>query len=109
MTKLFVAAAFLASFGFAEAQTDPALSVSQLQFQPEGTGVGHIVGIAHNNTDHALSFAMIQFNLYDSQGALVGNAVAAAQNLAPDQDWRFDAETAERFARYRVSGIKAVP
>jgi len=50
-----------------------------------------ITGRVKNNTSRELSYAQIQFNLYDASGAQVGTAMANVNNLEPNGIWKFEA------------------
>jgi hypothetical protein len=56
------------------------LSVSDLH----GNNVpGQITGIATNISDHEMKLVHLVFNLYDSNGTVIGNATAGQSNLLP--------------------------
>lgn len=50
-----------------------------------------VVGTAVNNSDEDYSYLTIEFNLYDSDGVLVGNTSDRIQNFSPGDTWRFEA------------------
>ncbi len=50
-----------------------------------------ITGRVKNNKSRELSYAQIQFNLYDASGAQVGTAMANVNNLEPNGIWKFEA------------------
>ncbi len=54
-------------------------------------GTRYIVGTVKNNSNHEYSYLQIEFNLYDSNGVLVGNALDSIDNLKPNEIWRFEA------------------
>lgn len=67
-----------------------------------------IVGEAVNATSDRIGEAFIEFNLYDSGGALVGNTIANASNLSGGGRWKFEAPVLEDSAvRYSISGTRA--
>ena len=56
-----------------------------------GAGVSYITGTATNIKGQPLSHVFVHFNLYDANNALVGNSIANANNLAPNDTWKFKA------------------
>jgi hypothetical protein len=97
-------------FAIQQANADASLSVSGVQFQPDPAvpSLGHLTGMAHNETDKLMPTATIEFNLYDQQNTLVENTVAISQNLAPNGSWRFEAPTTHAFAKWQISRINGV-
>lgn len=57
------------------------------------TSIGsiHITGEIKNTSGNTLSYAQIQFALYDKSGAQVGTALANTNGLEPDKIWKYDA------------------
>ena len=53
--------------------------------------ISYITGTATNTRGQPLKSVFFHFNLYDANNALVGNAIANANNLAPDDTWKFKA------------------
>jgi hypothetical protein len=93
-----------------QAHASEPLSVSGVQFQPDpaAPGLGHLIGIAHNDTDNLMPTAVVEFNLYNAQDVMVGNTLAIGQNLAANGTWQFDAPTTKPFAKWRISRINGV-
>lgn len=50
-----------------------------------------IEGTIKNNTDKQYSYVQVTFNLYDSDGAQIGTALANINNLEPNGLWKFKA------------------
>lgn len=50
-----------------------------------------IEGTIKNNTDKQYSYAQVTFNLYDSDGAQIGTALANINNLEANGIWKFKA------------------
>ena len=50
-----------------------------------------ITGVAKNNTGNDLSYAQVEFSLYDSAGNNLGTAIANVNNIEADGTWRFEA------------------
>jgi hypothetical protein len=63
---------------------------------------GQITGIATNISDHEMKLVHLVFNLYDSNGTVIGNATAGQSNLAAGGRWRFEAPTSRRFSRFEL-------
>jgi hypothetical protein len=103
-----VAFILILSTAIAQAQSTD-LDVRNLQVVSEGNGISAITGTATNQTDRELTAAFVKFNLLDERGALVGNAMATASDLAPGQTWKFEAETPVRFATAKLSGVEVFP
>jgi hypothetical protein len=96
--------------GIVSAQAQPnELAIRNLQVVPEADGVSAITGTATNQTGRTLSSAFIEFNLYDSRGTVVGNAIDHIENLAPGNSWNFKAETPTRFGTVRVTKVQLFP
>lgn len=51
----------------------------------------YIDGTLTNNTDGEVSYIQVEYNLYDSDGAQVGTALANTNNLQPGGTWKFEA------------------
>jgi hypothetical protein len=54
-------------------------------------GTGRIQGRVVNKTGHDLSYAEIDFNLYDKSGAQVDTAMTNTTNLEAGATWKFEA------------------
>ncbi len=71
--------------------------------------IRYIVGSVRNNSGRSFSQVMVTFNLYDSSGALVGNAVDSVFNMSPGMVWRFRApvpeDSATNFSLQSIDGF----
>lgn len=66
----------------------------------------YINGTIKNNTDKQYSYVQVTFNLYDSDGAQIGTALANINNLEPDGTWKFKAVGLyENIASYKLAEI----
>lgn len=52
-----------------------------------------ITGTFTNNTDKDLSYVQISYNIYDADGAQIGNAYANANDVKAGASWKFEAST----------------
>lgn len=73
-------------------------------------GLGYYIeGSIQNNTDKVYSYVQVTFNLYDSEGAQVGSALANVNNLEGKGVWKFKAigslGDAEKVASYKLIEI----
>jgi hypothetical protein len=67
---------------------------------------GVITGMVINRRSHQLSYAQIQFNLYDGSGAQVGTALANINGLEAGGKWKFQASTfGTDYVRYKFSEL----
>lgn len=84
------------------------MPVSNLQVIVNESGLPVITGMVANQTGKRVKNAFIHFNLYDEQGAVVGQAVTYASDLAPGDKWKFEAHTTVRsFHSYKVTSMEA--
>jgi|1186.fasta_scaffold342972_3 hypothetical protein len=76
------------------------LSVSNLR-RDDTSVPRRITGTATNTSDHEMKSVGLSFTLYDSNGTVVGFAVASQMNLAAGRHWRFQAAvlTEQPFSR----------
>lgn len=107
MKRLIAALCFtVLTIGSATADSQ-SISVTGLSFSRNEHGIAIITGEAFNQTDKVLKAVFIKFNLYNPQGALVGNTIALAQELKPRGTWIFQARAVEQFTRVEISDIQA--
>lgn len=52
-------------------------------------GTPGVCGVAKNNTNHYLSYAQIDINLYDIHHNLIATALANINNIPPGGNWQF--------------------
>lgn len=68
-----------------------------------------IEGSIKNNTDKQYSYVQVTFNLYDSDGAQIGTALANINNLEANGLWKFKAigslENGKSVASYKLMEI----
>jgi len=84
------------------------MPVSNLQVITGESSLPVITGMVTNQTGKRVKTAFIHFNLYDDQGAVVGNAIAYASDLSPGDRWKFQAQpTIRSFASCKVTSIEA--
>lgn len=85
----------------------PKWEMGAWRFQ-RGEYVGQIIGEVTYNGEETLSYASINFDLFDSFGRRVGSAIDNINNLHPGDVWRFKAIVFEDSAtRAQLSGISA--
>lgn len=68
----------------------------------------YIVGKARNNTARQISYARIEFNIYDKEGNLLGSAFDNVTNWEPGTIWSFKAVyfgDLEKVHSYKFMGI----
>lgn len=53
-----------------------------------------ICGKIQNNTKETIDFVSVSFDLLDSEGSVVGEAIDVISSLGPNQIWRFNADFA---------------
>lgn len=73
----------------------------------QGAPTSSFTGEARNVAGRVIKEAVIQFNLYDAQGNLVGNAETRASNIEPDAVWKFQAAPKVPFATVKAFDVKA--
>lgn len=71
----------------------------------------YVEGYVQNNTDKEYSYVSIEFNLYDSEGAIIGTATDSVSNLESNGKWKFKAlslttsEETTSIASYKLKEI----
>jgi hypothetical protein len=105
--KPWIAAAVLALTAWgASAQSNESLEVKSLQVI-SGAPVSSFTGEARNVAGRTIKSAVINFNLYDSDGNLVGNAQTQASNLEADAIWKFQSTPKVQFSTVKAVEVKA--
>lgn len=99
-------AALLSASAFA-ADNPIALS-DDLHAVPSQSPYGSLAGTAVNTSDKVIPVAVIQFDLLDENERLVGNTVAEAFQLAPGQQWIYNALVPVPFHHARVKKVTAM-
>ena len=90
----------------AMAQQNLAVRVDNLQtVAGEAPPISYIVGTATNTTDKPISAVFVDFNLYDKQNTLVGNAKSGANNLGPGGTWQFKAGVTVPYDHFTLSKV----
>lgn len=81
------------------------LEVSDLEMTTDSIST-KITGKLTNNTDKTYSYVQVTFSLYDSEGALLGTALANVTNLEGGGVWKFEAIGVEtNVASYKLTDI----
>lgn len=104
--KRFAAVAFALTAMAALSQSNESLQIRSLEVVP-GAPASSFTGEARNVAGRVIKEAVIQFNLYDAQGNLVGNAETQARNLEPDAVWKFQATPKVPFVTVKAFDVKA--
>lgn len=52
-----------------------------------------ITGTIENTTGKDLSYISVEYKIYDSSNAIIGTALANANNIDKDETWRFEANS----------------
>jgi hypothetical protein len=92
MKKIYALAACMVFSLAAMADEQSPVAVSNLQAVAGPIpSISYITGTATNTKGKPIEAVFLYFNLYDSNDALVGNAIANASNLAPNDKWKFKA------------------
>jgi hypothetical protein len=108
LNKLVLLCGFMAAAG-SPALAQPLCSdLSLSNLRGDANVPGGITGTATNTSSHELQSSALFFNLYDSTGAVVGQAVASQMNLASGQRWNFQAATAQPFAKFELKSSNCV-
>jgi hypothetical protein len=93
----------------ADAAGDAAIQISQMQVTAGPVPpISLITGVAKNVSGHRVRLVTLSFKLYDASGAVIGDAVAQAQNLDVGESWRYQATTTIPFAKTVISDISAL-
>ncbi|HPJ36694.1 MAG TPA: FxLYD domain-containing protein [Spirochaetota bacterium] len=66
----------------------------------------YVTGTVRNTGSQTYNIVTITFNLYDSSGSIVGNAVDTIQNFRPGAKWKFKAMiTEESVVKYEFDSL----
>lgn len=52
-----------------------------------------VTGTIENTTGKDLSYISVEYKIYDSSNAVIGTALANANNIDKDETWRFEASS----------------
>lgn len=92
MKRIFALATCVVFSTAAMADNQSPVTVDNLQAMAGPiSSISYITGTATNTKAQTIGGVFLHFNLYDSNNALVGNAIANANNLAPNDTWKFKA------------------
>ncbi|MGH6647016.1 FxLYD domain-containing protein [Aquabacterium sp.] len=106
MMKKWLTAALMAASAFVVvAQSNESLQIRSLDVVA-GIPTSSFTGEARNVAGRVIKEAVIHFNLYDSQGNLVGNAETRASNIEPDGVWKFQASPKVPFTTVKAFDVK---
>ncbi|MTK12723.1 MAG: hypothetical protein F8N39_11740 [Clostridiaceae bacterium] len=73
----------------------------------ETSSISYIEGIFTNTTGKTLNVVSLQFNLYDKQEIMVGNAAAIGNNITAGGVWKFRAIAVIPYDHATLSGINS--
>ncbi|MAF04737.1 MULTISPECIES: FxLYD domain-containing protein [Herbaspirillum] len=108
MKKLLAVVAGLLFAVSAYAQQSDKISVRDMHVAPgPAPQAQYLTGVATNQTTSELRTVILEFNLYDSQNAQVGNTSAVTQNLAGNGVWKFQALTVQPFSYAKLVKVIA--
>ena len=71
-------------------------------------GPSKITGTVRNYSSADYSFVSISLKVYDSSGAIVGNAYDNVSGIGPYETWRFEAYLPRGGIKFKVENITAV-
>jgi len=83
---------------------DDRLRISHMEVT-QAYNVMQIAGVATNQSNKEIKHAFIKFNLYNGQGALVGNTITAVDNLGAGEEWDFKALSPINFETAKISEV----
>lgn len=90
----------------ASLSAEPALELVRHEFGRLLHGREIIMGEVRNNSDREYRLVLVEFNLYDKDGAQVGTASDMIRNLEPHGTWRFEAKIFhEKAVKYKVKNL----
>ncbi|WP_304791027.1 FxLYD domain-containing protein [Aquabacterium sp.] len=106
LKKWITASALVMGAMGAMAQSNESLQIRSLEVIA-GAPTSSFTGEARNTAGRVIKEAVIQFNLYDAQGNLVGNAETRASNIEPDGVWKFQSSPKVPFTTVKAFDVKA--
>ncbi len=82
-------------------------SVIEIKDDLDATGQRIISGRIKNDENYRIDHITVNFNLYNSNGNLLGNAYASVNSLGPGKVWRFSTQpfAYRDYQYYEMSGI----
>ncbi|HOT03524.1 MAG TPA: FxLYD domain-containing protein [Methanolinea sp.] len=83
------------------------LSVIEIKDDVDATGQRIIIGKIKNDESYRIDHITVNFNLYNSNGNLLGNTYASVNSLGPGKVWRFSTQpfAYRDYQYYEMSGI----
>ncbi|ALR03211.1 FxLYD domain-containing protein [Xylella fastidiosa] len=108
MKSIFALLAFMVFSTVASAQQNELVRVENLSTVESTTPqVPDITGNVINIANKKLRHVTVEFNLYDEQNNLVGNAIDVVTNLEPNGKWKFKATTTTPYQRFKLTNVEA--
>jgi len=68
-----------------------------------------ITGLVRNTSGETLTYVEVEFDLYDADGTPVSMTMDNTNDLAPGEQWHFEAIAPQAFDAYKLVNVKAVP
>jgi MFS family permease len=98
------------SIGASETAASTAITVSGLDWKRGKYNSLSVIGRAVNTSSKTIGYALVEINLHDKSGAVIGSTMANINNLGPGQTWKFEApviseENVESFQLKGVTGF----
>lgn len=87
--RFMAATLLMLVMGISQAADQNAVVVKEMGVEAGPNGMQIVTGIAANQSQAVVKTVFLNFNLYDEQGVLVGNAATFGKNLGPGEAWRF--------------------
>ena len=79
-----------------------ALSIENHSFCTTSYDSKAICGIILNNTNHSYRSVSVDINLYDKDGALIGNTYDSIRDLEAGRQWKFEAPCSVSATGYNI-------
>lgn len=82
-------------------------SIIEIKDDVDATGQRVITGKLKNDENYRIDYVSINFNLYNSNGNLIGNTYASVHSLGPGKTWKFTTNpfTYRDYQYYEMAGI----
>ncbi|MBS3183738.1 hypothetical protein JIQ88_01415 [Pseudomonas sp. PCH44] len=103
MRKILALAALFLSTA---ANADWRVEVSDVHTGKAPAGYPAVMGLARNTTNGTLPHVFVKFKLYDETGNVVGNTMAAAEDIGPGETWKFAAPTTVPFNEAKLGEVE---
>ena len=99
------------SYGYVPYSTPPEYRLTMIESNSKKDASGTIIiyGRMKNEGPGSLSYLQITFNLFDSNGNLLGNAHAQVEYFGSGQTWHFQSDPvpATNFQYFKIAGVMA--